>query len=154
MLDDVSLARLAEMGVDVYTPRGAGVAQRSPDWSGEPTASRAPCQARARVVVLARSDDASSKNLLAQVVRAFAFASVDVIAESSVHNARIGDAAALVVFGDVLAREVGAAVSADRLKKIPSVAVGEASDVAASAAAKRALWSELRRVMRKLGAGR
>ena len=160
MLDDVSLLRLAEMGVDVYAPRSArraAGAERIPADSSVAAgceASRARERAMARVVLLARADDSRAKDLLAQVVRALAFARVDAVVELAVDEARIGDAAGLVVFGDAFVRQAGAVLSADRRKNLHWIATGDSAEIAASASAKRALWSELRRVIRALAAGR
>jgi len=160
MLDDGSLLRLAEMGVDVYAPRSArraAGAERTPADSlvaAGSEASRAPEHAMARVVLLARADDSRTKGLLAQVVRALAFARVDGVVESAVDEARIGDAAGFVVFGDVLVRQAGAVLSADRRKNLQFIATRDGAEVAASGSAKRALWSELRRMVRGLRVGR
>lgn len=159
MLDDVSLLRLAEMGVDVYAPRSArreAGAERIPADSSAAASevSRAPERASARVVLLARADDARAKGLLAQIARALAFARVDGVVESAIDEARIGAAAGLVVFGDALVRQAGAALSADRRKNLQWIATGDSAEIAASGSAKRALWSELRRLIRALPAGR
>ena len=156
MLDDVSLLRLAEMGVDVYAPRsarrlGAGEISAHPSGVAGSEASRVPARASARVVLLARAEDSRAKGLLAQVVRALALARVDGVVESDA--ARIGDAAGIVVFGDVLVRQAGAVLSADRRKNLQFIATRESAEVAASGSAKRALWSELRRMVRALRAG-
>jgi tRNA(Arg) A34 adenosine deaminase TadA len=87
-------------------------------------------------------------------VRALAFARVDGAIESAVEEARIGDAAGLVLFGDVLVRQAGAVLSADRRKSLQWIAAGDCAEIAASGSAKRVLWSELRRVLRALRAGR
>jgi hypothetical protein len=157
MLDDGSLLRLAEMGVDVYAPRSAAAAERIPADSSAavgPEASRVSKRALARVVLLARAEDPRAKGLLAQVVRTLAFARVDGVVESAVDEARIGDAAGLVVFGDAFVRQAGAVLSADRRKNLQWIATGDSAEIAASASAKRALWSELRRVLRALRVGR
>lgn len=160
MLDDVSLLRLAEMGVDVYAPRSVrrtGAEEISAHSSGGVAgseASRVPERALARVVLLARVDDPRAKGLLAQVVRALAFARIDSAIESAVDETQIGDAAGLVVFGDVFVRQAGAVLSADRRKNLQWIATGDSDEIAASGSAKRALWSELRRVVRALRVGR
>jgi hypothetical protein len=160
MLDDVSLLRLAEMGVDVYAPRSAPRAataeQVPPDSSAAPRAEAAlaPERAWARVVLLARVEDPRAKGLLAQVARALAFARVDSAIESTVDEARIGDAAGLVVFGDALVRQAGAVLSGDRRENLQWIATGDSAEIATSGSAKRALWSELRRVIHALRIGR
>jgi hypothetical protein len=158
MLDDVSLLRLAEMGVDVYAPRSARrAAEQIPANSSAaagPKASPAPERALARVVLFARVEDPRAKGLLAQVARALAFARVDSAIESGVDETRIGDATGLVVFGDAFVRQAGAVLSADRRKSLQWIATGDGAEIAASGSAKRALWTELRRVIRALRAGR
>ncbi len=138
MRDDASRARLEEMGFEIYVPRAlrdAAIAR--------PTSSP-----RARVVLIARAESTSARALLAQVARALAFARVE--ASIAADAARIGDAAGLVVFGESLAREVGAAVPVERQKSIARVGVGQPAEIAGNVAAKRALWSELRRLARAL----
>ena len=160
MLDDVSLLRLAEMGVDVYAPRNTRRAAAAEQVSADASAAagselpRVPERALSRVVLLAHVEDPRAKGLLAQVVRALAFARVDGVVESAVDEARIGDAAGLVVFGEDLVRQAGAVMSADRRKNLQFIATRDGAEVAASGSAKRALWSELRRMVRALRVGR
>src|SRR3982751_849207 len=91
MRDDASRARLVEMGFELYVPRGlqAVAAERA--------------GSRKRVALIARDESASSRSLLAQVVRALAFARIDAVVASE--PTRIGDVAGMVVFGASLARE-------------------------------------------------
>jgi len=150
MLDEASLMRLGEMGIDVYAPRGArrsGVAPVAPSPRGD-GASAASGQVRARVVLLARAEQARAKKRLANIVRALAFARIDGVIESTVDETRLGDAAGLVAFGDALVRQAGAALPEDRSRKLQWVAAADVGGNAMDAAAKRALWSELRRVIR------
>src|SRR3954469_23547687 len=79
MRDDASRARLLEMGIELYVPRGLRAA----------AAERA--EARKRVVLIARDESASVRLLLAQVVRALAFARIEATVESDI--ARIGNVA-------------------------------------------------------------
>ena len=146
MLDEMSLARLAEMGVDVYVPRAAPAPAVA---AGPETPRRAQ---GARVALLARAGDAAAKALVADVGRALRFARVENALESKA-DARLGEAAGLVVFGAALAREAGAALPVERQKAVQWVAAGEAGAVSADAQAKRALWSELKRMARALGRG-
>ena len=143
MLDEMSLARLAEMGVDVYVPRA-----RNTVVATAPTVA----QTHTRVALLARAGDAAAKALVADVGRALRFARVESAVESKA-DARLGDAPGLVVFGDALAREAGAALPVGRQKAMPWVSAGEAGALAGNAPAKRALWSELKRLARALGRG-
>jgi hypothetical protein len=123
------------MGFETYVPRGA---------RGAAGAGRAPASPRGRVMLVARTGSA----LLAQVARALAFARIEAPVTSDA--SRIGDAAGLVVFGASLAREVGAAVPAERRKSIGWVGAAEPAEIAGNVAAKRALWSELKRLARAL----
>jgi hypothetical protein len=153
MLDEQSLRRLEEMGIDVYAPRGArrsgGVAEVVPSPRGQHAlATPRAARARVRVVLLARAEQARAKTLLANIVRALAFARIDGVIESAIDEARLGDTAGLVVFGDELVRQAGAALSEDRSRKLQWVAAADIGGNAMDAAAKRALWSELRRVIR------
>jgi hypothetical protein len=143
MLDERSLARLAEMGVDVYVPRA-----RSTVVAPAPGVA----QTRPRVALLARAGDTAAKALVLDVGRALKFARVESAVESK-PDARLGDAAGLVVFGEALAREAGAALPVERQKAVPWVAAGEAGALSGNAPAKRALWSELKRMARALGRG-
>ena len=136
MRDDASRARLQEMGFELYVPRGV----RSAAVAGRTVAAAS----RARVVLIARGENA----LIAQVARALAFARIDAPIASDA--SRIGDAAGLVVFGAPLAREVGAAVPAERQASIGWVGAADPAEIAGNGAAKRALWSELKRLARGL----
>jgi len=55
-----------------------------------------------------------------------------------------------VLFGDALARTVGAVLPAQRQREIGWVVTGELAVLARDAQGKRALWSELRRLVRKI----
>ena len=58
------------------------------------------------------------------------------------------------MFGAALAREIGAAVPAERQKSIGWVGVAEPAEIAGNVAAKRALWSELKRLAHALAKAR
>jgi DNA polymerase III psi subunit len=135
MRDDASRARLVEMGFELYVPRGVrAVAAEHVD-------------ARKRVALIARDESASARSLLAQVMRALAFARIDaIVAPDAV---RIADVAAVVVFGASLAREVGAASAAGQ-PSIEPLGVAAPTEIAGNPAAKRALWTELKRLVRAL----
>jgi hypothetical protein len=136
MRDDASRARLEEMGFEIYLPRGVASA---------PAPSVAvPVRARPRVALISRAESA----LLAQVVRALAFARVDAAVAPGAK--RIGDAVGLVVFGESLAREIGAALPAGRQQSMGWVGAAEPAEIAGDVAAKRALWGELKRLARAL----
>jgi hypothetical protein len=158
MRDEQSVRRLEEMGIDVYAPRGArrigNVEQASASTSRvvESSALRVPERVRARIVLLARAEQPRAKALLAHIARALAFARIDSAVESTADESRLGGAAGLVVFGDALVRQAGAVLSADRRKDLQWVTAADIADVAAGASTKRALWGELRGMIRGLGA--
>jgi hypothetical protein len=135
MRDDASRARLTEMGFELYVPRGV-------------RAYASAAQVRARVALIARDASMTGRSLLVQVARAFAFARVDAVVASDARDA--GGADGLVVFGASLAREIGATMPAERRKSIMWTHAAEPGEIAGSVAAKRALWSELKRVARAL----
>jgi len=137
MRDDASRARLLEMGIELYVPRGVRAASNS----------AAPIS-RKRVALIARDESAAARALLAQVARALAFARVEgVVARDA---KRIGDAAGLVVFGASLAREVGAALPAGHAQSIEWVGAAEPAEIAGKGAAKRVLWGDLKRLAHAL----
>ena len=146
MRDEASLRRLLEMGIDAYVPRNS-----SRHAASAPSYVEQAQVARARVVMLARGDG-DARPLLAQIGRALRFARIDSAVETSARADRITGAAGLVVFGEALAREAGAALRANQKGKPPWVAAADPASIAASGAAKRALWSELRRLIRALRA--
>jgi hypothetical protein len=158
MRDEASLARLEEMGFAVYMPRGlrsqTSPAQMATAVSPQ-SAPRPETRAvmRARVVLLAREDSKAARALIAGVRRALAFAHIESEVATAIDEQRLGEAKGLVAFGEALAREVGVRVSATRQAALAWVATGEAAAVAAEVPAKRALWSELRRLVRAVGAG-
>lgn len=139
------LRRLAEMGVDVYLPRAerrGGIAESAPAVASPPAA--------ARVLVLAA--DAAPARLLADVVRALRLARIEAVEADPSDTAALAAAAGLVLFGDAPVRAAGAALPAQRQREIGWVATREPEALARDASAKRALWSELRRLARLLGA--
>ncbi len=136
MRDDASRARLEEMGFDIYVPRAASAPAQSVPVVGS--------RARPRVALLSRTESA----LLSQVARALAFARVDAAVAPGAK--RIGDAVGLVVFGESLAREIGAALPPGRKESMGWVGAAEPAEITGSVAAKRALWSELKRLARAL----
>jgi len=151
MRDEASLARLEEMGFAVYVPRGVRGAP-SPAASPQPAPSRA-TRADARVVLLAREDSKAARALLAGVKRALAFARIDGDVVSAIDEQQLGDAKGLVAFGEAFAREVGVGISATRQAALAWVATADAGTIAGQPLAKRALWSELKRLARTVRAG-
>ncbi|HVT31791.1 MAG TPA: hypothetical protein VHE32_04055 [Rhodanobacteraceae bacterium] len=144
MRNEASLRRLAEMDIDVYVPRG-----NAPAPAGAPQGEGA-LPIRSRIALLARVDGASAKTLLAHICRAFAFAGFEGVPEPHVDATRLAGADGLVVFGKALAREAGAAVPTDRAAAIPWIFAADIAAVAGNGAAKRALWSECRRLIRAI----
>jgi hypothetical protein len=147
MLDEADLRRLAEIGVDVYVPRGADAVPAS---AAACAATRAINRAGGvAAVLLADASEPRAAALLASVMRALAFARVsckqaDVPDESALSNVQ-----ALVAFGDARARAAGALLSAQRQREIGWVVTSEPAALATDAQGKRALWSELKRIARQ-----
>ncbi|HEV7491370.1 MAG TPA: hypothetical protein VGO25_11220 [Rhodanobacteraceae bacterium] len=156
MLDDAKLQLLGEMGIDVYVSRSARMPSGAAAISqATPTANPAPTGARegvhARVALVARVQGSSESVLLAQAQRALAFAQVDsVIGDAAESRDFINNARGLVVFGKSLARDVGSALPADRAKCVHWISAAEVASIVGNSDAKRALWSELRRMIRSL----
>ena len=154
MLDEINLRRLTEMGIDAYVPRAvarpAGITS-SARAAETMTASAAPRSDRAspRVVLLARADDARAKALLAQVSRAFAFARIECTTTHRADESSLAEVRGIVVFGEALAREAGSVLTTERQRTLGWVAGADAAAIAGDARAKRALWSELRRLVRE-----
>ena len=145
MRDDASLRRLGEMEIDVYVLRGARSA-RDRGRAAPLPASRP----RARVALLA-PDGSRERAWLAHVARSLAHAHIEATEASSIDERGIGGIAGLVVFGEPLARDAGAAVAAARRESMGWVAAPAVEEIARGAASKRALWSELKRLIHAIG---
>lgn len=162
MLDEGSLARLAEMGIDVYLPRGRGAPARLPPVEPAPAPAQPAVQAtatpavaaapRGGVVLVAAPAASKPAGLLADVARALRFARLDCTACEAPDDTALQAAHAFVLFGEAQVRALGARLPAQRQREVGWVVTGEAAALAGDAQAKRALWSELRRVMRALRA--
>jgi hypothetical protein len=157
MLDEASRVRLAEMGIDVYLPRAqpaASAPSASPALPQAASNERAPRTtagvSAASIVLLAGSVSTRARALPGDVVRALKFAKVDAVEADAGDEAALASAAGLVLFGDALARTVGAVLPAQRQREIVWVVTGELSALAGDAQGKRALWSELRRLVKKI----
>jgi hypothetical protein len=148
MLDEADLRRLAEIGVDVYAPRGAGTSRASVAASAA-TGHAAPVEAIA-AVLLADVSAPRAAALLAAVTRALAFARVSCTQADAPDERALSDAQALVAFGDARARAAGALLNAQRQREIAWVVTSESAALASDAQGKRALWSELKRIVRQL----
>jgi DNA polymerase III psi subunit len=173
MHDEASLRRLEEMGIDVYLPRDAGGAVAAPSSvvanapaSRAADAANAPSSAIATPTkdvantaprdadVLLLSDTAitAAEPLLAAVARTLAYARTTCARASADDAAALAAARALVVFGEAQARAAGAALSAQRQSQIGWVVAAEVARLRGDALGKRALWGELKRVVRLLRA--
>lgn len=141
IVDDADLRRLAEIGIDVYLPRVAQAAA---------TASTVVAAGAGGVLLLGDAPDARGAALLAGVARALAFARIPCSQARVAEESAFADARALVAFGDAHARAAGAALSAQRQREIGWVVTAEPAVLATDARAKRALWSELKRVVRPM----
>jgi hypothetical protein len=163
MRDEASLRRLAEMDIDVYVPRAAArhdapapapvAAARPAPPAGVPALAPAPAAA-VDALLLADAADRGAEALLGDVVRALAFARITAARSAAADEAALTSAAALVAFGEAQARAAGAALPAQRQREIGWVVAGDPAALVGDAAAKRALWSELRRMLRGLRARR
>ncbi|HEY0233086.1 MAG TPA: hypothetical protein VGC55_17695 [Dokdonella sp.] len=161
MLDEASRARLAEMGIDVYLPRVQPARGGS---EAPPAATDAPLRAAdaaappmampgaraVHVLLLAEAGTTRAQALLAEVARALKFARVEGAAAEATDETQLAAASGLVVFGDALVRKVGALLPAQRQREIGWIVSGELGALARDGRAKRALWSELKRLVRSL----
>lgn len=156
-MDDASLHRLAEIGIDVYLPRAdrcaPSAAAASQVVAGAATLAEAgaPVWAGGLLLVAPAPTDAA-RALRADVERALRFARVACRVLDAAEEGALAEAAALVVFGDAQARAIGALLPAQRQHELDWVVASEFAALAGDAAAKRALWSELRRAARGLAA--
>jgi hypothetical protein len=148
MRDEADLRRLAEIGIDVYALRTGS----SPAGVAASAAPGLPSGAAA-AVLLADASTPRATALLAAVVRALAFARVSCAQADEPGESVLAGAMALVAFGDARARAAGALMSAQRQREMAWVVTSEPAVLAADAQAKRALWSELKRIVRQLGDG-
>lgn len=152
MLDEASLARLAEMGIDVYRPRARDAQAPSAATvdAARETAAGEIAPTGAAVALVVPSVASKPAGLLADVVRALRFARIGCSVGAASDVAAIEAARALVLFGDAQVRAVGAQLPSQRQREIGWVVTGEPGALSGDARSKRALWSELRRVVRAL----
>lgn len=152
MFDDYSLRLLAEIGVDVYVPRTA---------SARAVVGRAAATACAQVIAPAVSANvqiivaivgtpSQRIKLLDQVGLALRFARVHAALTDAHDLDAIASMRGLVVLGDSLARTLGNGLPTQRQVDIEWVIASEPDMLARSAAAKRALWGEIKRLSRAL----
>jgi len=151
MLDEDSLRRLAEMGIDAYMPRVATRPRAGSADAAQPAASAPALAGEAggyRVLLLADTKIAAARALTAQVQRALKLARVECTVAAIPEENALEKAAGLVIFGETLARQAGALLPGARQQTMGWVAAPDAAGIARDGHAKRALWSELRRMLR------
>jgi len=162
MLDERHLLLLAEMGIDVYWPRVAAASSSMPvqpdaradavreamPAAPEPPTSLSRGEPAVAVLLLAEPSSRGGGLLLADITRALAFARVESALAGTADESALSAAAALVVFGDAHARAVGALLPAQRQRELGWIVTGTPALLVGDAQAKRALWSELKRVLR------
>lgn len=157
MLDDYSLRLLAEIGIDVYLPRGAAT-PAAHDAVLESTRAKtslldnASVSRHAEVAIVAAPGQ--REKLLTGLAGSLRFAGVQVkILDVDARNevARMGG---VVVLGESHARTLGSALDAAQHAALEWVIAAEPDAIARSADAKRALWGEIKRISRKIIAGR
>ncbi len=162
MRNEASLRRLAEMGVDVYrlrtmtggepvvdahgvTPISASARSHAASMAVEEASNNT-----ANVLLLVEIESPFAKTLLADVMLTFKFARITCAYAGARDETELSAAAGLVMFGEAQAREVGALIPAQRQREIGWIVSAEPKTLAKNAQAKRALWSELRRMTRGL----
>lgn len=173
MHDETSLRRLEEMGIDVYVPRESRAMEIAPSpamadarMATPPLAAAAvktaaasatdvanPARRDADVLLLADTAAANAESLLAAVARTLAFARVTCARANAGDVEALAAARALVAFGDAQSRAAGAALSAQRQSQIGWIVAADLPQLRGDALAKRALWGELKRVVRLLRPG-
>ncbi|HEY0179567.1 MAG TPA: hypothetical protein VGC30_08030 [Dokdonella sp.] len=147
MLDDASLTRLAEIGIDVYLPRGAPAAAIPAQPRAAAPDASAPTAARAAAVLIV-AETSAARGPLDGVLRALRYAQVDGELAPAPDDTALAAARGLVIFGEARARRIGAGLPAPRQQQIAWVVAAEVAALAGDARAKRALWSELKRLVR------
>jgi len=154
--------RLAELGIDRYVLRSAHAAAPATEAPARvspagPGPAPAPATAvaasapgtAARVLLYAGTGGAGA--LLADIGRSLSLLRLD-WAPGVEDDAAVSSAAGFVVLGEDLARRVAAGLPTDRLGACEWIIAGQPADLARGAAAKRALWGELKRLARTLSA--
>lgn len=154
MLDEYGLRLLAEIGVDVYLPRpiaGGRPASDAPAIASAPAMPEATSRpgAVARTDILIIGHEGAPPRFLADLQRACRLAGLAVqISHADV--SAVADARGLIVLGERLARDLGAALPSQRQNEIAWVVASAATTLAGEAAAKQALWGEIKRLARQL----
>ena len=151
MLDEYGLRLLAEIGVEVYLPRAIAGAQPASDPTAPAPALAGTAAAHAPVAasdILIVGHEAAPPRFLADLLRACRLAGL-AVQGSHAGVGEIADARGLIVLGERLARELGAALPAQRQNEIAWVVAAAATTLAGDAAAKQALWGEIKRLARQ-----
>ena len=157
MLDDYGLQLLAEMGVDVYVPRGEPVGTASPasvSIAVEETPAAADSVSAERGTAVVHADvlilcaEQSQSRLLSDLLRSLRMSRLDAALASAEQSESIAAARSLIVLGESLARSLGAEMPAQRQNEIGWIVSHEPTALAQNADAKRALWGEIKRLAR------
>lgn len=153
MFDDYSLRLLGEIGIEVYLPRGAAPVA-APD-AGERDGAVSPAASSAvpvPVLIEAAARDAAP-GMVDQVLRALRSVGLDAAPHGFGAHPPLESVRGAVVLGNALMRQIGADLSAQQQARIVWVVAASPTALRGDAAAKRALWSEIRRLARALSAG-
>jgi hypothetical protein len=153
MLDEYGLRLLAEIGIDVYLPRAVAGGQPA---SHAPTNAQAPALPEAAIrhdsvaasAILIVGHESAPARFLTDLQRACRLAGLSA-RTGACGVETIADARGLIVLGERLARDLGAAMPAQRQNEIAWVVAGAATTLVADAAAKQALWGEIKRLARQ-----
>lgn len=151
MRAETSLRRLAEMDVDVYVPRPTPAPASSlavPHVADAIESTRV--AAGVEVFLLADMQTSAAKSLVGDIARALSFARIRCAQSGANDEAALVGAVALVVFGDVQAQAAAAVLPARRQRAINRIVSSEPSALAEEPQAKRALWNELKGMVRAL----
>src|SRR5690606_11261932 len=142
MRAEASLRRLAEIGIDVHRLRTYADAA---DETSTAQPGRAAATGSARALLVAGDRAHASAPLVADLLRSLAWLRVDA-ALAKPADAGVDGADVLVVFGDDSVRAIGARLPAQRQQAVTWVVAPALSVLARDVPARRALWSELRRM--------
>lgn len=147
MRPEASLRRLQEMGIAVHVLRRPSTPVRACDVPAAPAT-----QASSTLLLLAEAATPAATRLLADLVRAMAFAPVACRVGAAADAAMLAAADALVFLGRARAREAGALVPVHRQQAAGWFTAGEADSLVGDAPARQALWKGLRPMLRGLAA--
>ncbi|HOX72060.1 MAG: hypothetical protein WAS23_12775 [Dokdonella sp.] len=160
MLDDYSLRLLAEIGIDVHVPRRESVGMRHEAPSPvvrsliRSVAPVVPVESEDSADVLVLCGPNADGKLLQDLLRALRMTRLGAAIADGSAGESIARARGLVVLGESLARTIGADMPAQRQNEIFWVVTREMLALARDAAAKRALWGEIKRLSRSVATAR